>query len=405
MSPGSREGSGEGPLDPRPAGVPPVGSELSVDSAVPPELALRDSEQALRESEARYRSLFANMLEGFAYCRMIFEEGEPRDFVYLDVNEKFDDLTGLRDVVGKRVTEIIPGIRESNPEIFEIYGRVALTGTPEWFETYLDGMGWLSISVYSPEREHFVAVFENITERKRAESALRDSELALRESMDILARVNEQRRELLVRLVDAQEDERAAIAEDLHDDSIQVMTAVGMRLASLLRSGSEEERTETLRKLEETVSAAIARLRRLVFELRPRVLDEEGLAAALRAYLDHLGPEVEFASHVDNGLASEPSPQARVILYRITQEALANVRKHARATHVTVTIEHRDDGSLVRVADDGVGFDPTSVAPQRPGHLGLAAMRERAEMVQGWCKVESVPGAGTTVEFWVPQEV
>ncbi len=386
MSPDSREGPDDGPLR-------------------DPEQALRESIEELRESEARYSSLFANMLEGFAYCRMIFEDGEPRDFVYIDVNKKFDELTGLRDVVGKRVTEVIPGIRESNPELFEIYGRVSLTGTPEWFETYLDDMGWLSISVYSPVREHFVAVFENITERKRAESALRDSEQALRESMDVLARVNEQRRELLARLVDAQERERAAIAEDLHDDSIQVMTAVGMRLASLLRSGSDEERTETLRKLEETVSAAIARLRRLVFELRPRVLDEEGLAAALRAYLDHLGPEVDFASHVDSRSASEPGPRARVILYRITQEALVNVRKHAQATHVTVTIESRDDGSLVRVADDGVGFDPTSVASQRPGHLGLAAMRERAEMAGGWCKVETVLDAGTTVEFWVPQEV
>jgi signal transduction histidine kinase len=239
-------------------------------------------------------------------------------------------------------------------------------------------------------REHFVAVFENITERKRAESALR--------------KANERRGELLARLIDSQEKERAAIAEDIHDDSIQVMTAVGMRLASLLRSGSEEERQDTLRKLEETVSAAIARLRRLVFELRPRVLDEEGLAAALRTYLDHLGPEVEFESHVENRLASEPSSQTRVISYRITQEALANVRKHAHATHVTVTIEPHDDGSLVRVADDGVGFDLTSVASQSPGHLGLAAMRERAEMVGGWCKVESVPGAGTTVEFWVPQD-
>jgi two-component system, cell cycle sensor histidine kinase and response regulator CckA len=133
------------------------------------------SEEALRESEERYRSLFENMPEGLAYCQMFFEDGKPQDFVYLDVNDSFERLTGLKEVVGKKVTEVIPGIRESNPELFEVYGRVALTGNPERFETYVDPLGiWFSISAYSSERECFVAVFDNITERKRAEEALRN---------------------------------------------------------------------------------------------------------------------------------------------------------------------------------------------------------------------------------------
>ena len=119
---------------------------------------------SLRQSEERYRSLFDNMLDGFAYCKMFFEDGKPQDFVYLDVNDAFERLTGLKNVIGKKVTEVIPGIKESNPELFEIYGRVALTGNPERFETYVDSLGiWFSISVYSTEREHFVAVFDNIT--------------------------------------------------------------------------------------------------------------------------------------------------------------------------------------------------------------------------------------------------
>jgi PAS domain S-box-containing protein len=146
------------------------------------------AEEQLRQSEGRYRSLFENMREGFAYCRMLYEDGVPRDFVYLEVNPSFERLTGLRGVAGKRVSEVIPGIRESNPELFEVYGRVALTGAPERLETYVERLGsWLSISVYGPRKEHFVAVFDNITERKRAEAALRQSERlyrAIGESID-----------------------------------------------------------------------------------------------------------------------------------------------------------------------------------------------------------------------------
>jgi PAS domain S-box-containing protein len=135
------------------------------------------AEDALHESEGLYRSLFENMLNGFAYCRMLFDQDQPQDFIYLDVNKAFETQTGLKNVVGKRVSEVIPGIRESDPELFEVYGRVARTGQPEFVETYVDALGmWFSISVYSPQTEHFVAVFNVVTERKQAEQRLRESE-------------------------------------------------------------------------------------------------------------------------------------------------------------------------------------------------------------------------------------
>ena len=137
----------------------------------------KKAENARRESEERYRSLFDNMLEGFAYCQMIFAEGRPQDLLYLNVNNAFEKLTGLKNVVGRKITEVIPGIKEANPELIEIYGRVSLTGKPERFEDYFEPLkAWLSISVYSPEKGYFVAIFENITERKRAEETLRESE-------------------------------------------------------------------------------------------------------------------------------------------------------------------------------------------------------------------------------------
>jgi PAS domain S-box-containing protein len=122
------------------------------------------------------RLLFDNMLEGYAYCRIILDDtGQPDDFVYVDVNRAFSRLTGLADVVGKRVTEVIPDIKDSNPEVLETYGRVARTGEPEQFEVDLEQLGIvLNISVFRPEPDHFVAVFEDITERRRAEKRLED---------------------------------------------------------------------------------------------------------------------------------------------------------------------------------------------------------------------------------------
>lgn len=135
-------------------------------------------EEILRESEYRYRSLFENMLDGFAYCKMLFdEENRPTDFVYLAVNKAFERLTGLHDVIGKRVTAVIPGVKELSPELFEIYGRVALTGKPEEFEIDFKPLNlWLSVSAYGIEKGCFVAVFDNITARKRLEEKSRQAQ-------------------------------------------------------------------------------------------------------------------------------------------------------------------------------------------------------------------------------------
>lgn len=157
--------------------------------------AMRQAEEALRKSEQRYRSLFDNMLNGFAYCRMHYDRGWPVDFTYLVVNSAFEVLTGFKDVAGKKVSEVIPGLHESDPNLLEIYGRVASTGKPERFEMYVKAMEmWFSISVYSPQKEDFVAVFDVITERKQAEEELRASEERYRAlieaSSQVLYRMN-----------------------------------------------------------------------------------------------------------------------------------------------------------------------------------------------------------------------
>jgi PAS domain S-box-containing protein len=129
-------------------------------------------ERNLCKSELQYQDLFKNMHAGLAHCRMIYEDEKPADFIYLSVNPAFSQITGLNGVVGKRVTEVIPGIKALHPELFEIYGKVAREGKPRRFEYHLEtSKVWLSVSAYSPAKGYFVTTFENITERKLAENS------------------------------------------------------------------------------------------------------------------------------------------------------------------------------------------------------------------------------------------
>jgi PAS domain S-box-containing protein len=155
--------------------------------------------EALEKSEQEYCSLFSNMIDGFAYCQMIFDEkNNPIDFIYLRINDAFEKITGLKrdSVIGKKATIAIPGIKEANPELFEIYGRVALTGQKEKFEAYLKSLNtWLQVSVYCPRKGYFAVIFEDTTKRKLVEEELKASEkkyeTTFEASMDALMLLDE----------------------------------------------------------------------------------------------------------------------------------------------------------------------------------------------------------------------
>ena len=235
-------------------------------------------------------------------------------------------------------------------------------------------------------------VMTDITAQKHAEEQLRSS-------LEEVRRMVAQRRELAQLIETAQEEERRRIAADIHDDPIQVMSAVDMRL-QLMLARPERVDAHEIGELAEELRSAIDRLRNLLFELRPVALDLEGLTPAIAMYLEHSAKETGWSWEVIDELDEEPAADERVSFYRIAQEAVSNARKHANATHLDVRLTSVDGGLLLRIVDDGDGFESSEKPP--PGHLGLATVTERAELAGGWCKLRSSVGEGTVLECWMP---
>jgi PAS domain S-box-containing protein len=358
----------------------------------------QQAETALRESEARFRRLADGAPDLVFRYRLLPTPG----FEY--VSQAAETMTGYAPEEFLADDQLIFRIIHPDdlPLLAELLRDFSREHTLRWVAR--DGhVVWTEqrfVDV-SDEQGRVVAV-EGIA---RDVSDRVESDRHLRESLEALRRSSEDRQHLLARLVKAHEEERERVANDIHDDSIQIMTAVGLRLAVLRGQVGSPAAEQTLSNAEEIVAQAIRRLRRLLFELRPMSLDNSGLVAALRDHLRLMqepdGPEFS----IDDRLGREPPPESRTILYRIAQEALTNVRKHARADLVSITLESQGEGIRMSIRDDGVGFDPASPPDGGLGHFGLPTMRERAALAGGWLRIETAPGAGTTVEFWIPRSV
>lgn len=212
---------------------------------------------------------------------------------------------------------------------------------------------------------------------------------------------------LLKKIVRTQEDERKRIARDIHDHIGQQMTGLQLRLQYLLdKFENDPSLTAEIAKLQEITNEIDSEVDFLAWELRPSVLDDLGLVAAVRNFVD------EWSAHFSIPAALETIaldgkhllPEIEINLYRVTQEALNNIAKHAQAANVTVLLERRDGDITLIVEDDGVGFEPSvkAVATGNDRGMGLLGMKERAELVGGTFDIESEPGKGTTVYVRVP---
>jgi len=216
-------------------------------------------------------------------------------------------------------------------------------------------------------------------------------------AVDLSERVS---RDALRRVVDAQELERARLARELHDETGQALTSILLGLKHLDDVIETDDAREATAALRELVVTTLQDVRRLAVELRPSALDDFGLVPAIERLAGTLAEQSELVVDLEARLGEQRLPaEAETALYRIVQEALTNVVKHASARRVSITLVRKEGFAVVVVEDDGLGFDPRTT---RTGSLGFVGMRERVELVGGRLTVESAPGAGTTIAAEVP---
>lgn len=233
-----------------------------------------------------------------------------------------------------------------------------------------------------------IGISRDITELKASQQALQD--------------LADERQTLLDRLVQAQEDERARIAADVHDDSVQALAAVQLRLGLLRHKIGQSAPTllPGVDQVRQTVSEATTRLRHLLFDLESPAARTD-LATALRQAAAYVFEGSDIQWSLTGDLQADLPLAARVTAYRVAKEGMVNARKHASAHQVSISLRRDESGVEVTVADDGVGVDPDRLE-RLPGHLGLASVRDRARVAGGWVRLESRSGGGAQLRCWLP---
>jgi signal transduction histidine kinase len=245
----------------------------------------------------------------------------------------------------------------------------------------------------------FLRAFQVENDRKIAE--LQEARLHEAQQREAL------RGELFRRVVAAQESERQRIARDLHDETGQALTAVGLGLRGLADKVGPRNKpaAETLRRLQTLTADSLRELQRIISDLRPAHLDDLGLGAAVRWYAGRLEELTSLTVHVEiQGEERTLDEAVRITIFRLIQEALNNIIKHAQASYVDVGLTFNDNAARIRVRDNGIGFDLALVRLSRAGRasLGLAGMEERAALLGGEVEIQSQPGYGTEIEAVIP---
>ena len=388
----------------------------------------RRSERALRESEERFRLLVQGVQEyGIFHL-------DPSGNV-VSWNAGAARLMGYRaeEIVGKHISVFYPkdDVENGMPESNLAEASRAGQAEEEGWRVRKDGSRfWANVLLTALRggQRGYAQLTRDMTERREREEALTRAkellELRVEQRAAVLTRVNEelrveiaerrhaeeqfketldQLRALAARLQSVREEERASIAREIHDELGQACTAIKMDLA-LIGHKITRRQTQLRAKIESSmrlVDDMIVTLRRIASDLRPRTLDDLGLAAALEWQGQEFEKRTGIKCHLV--LPQEPlnlDPERSTAIFRIFQESLTNVTRHAQATGVEATLEIAEDQLIFRVHDNGKGFDPEEAKAKKS--LGLVGMQERALLLQGEVRIEGIPGSGTTMILRIP---
>ncbi len=415
----------------------------------PYELLFRD----LKLSKERYQSLFDHMINGFADHEMVFDQnGNPVDYRYLEVNHAFELLTGFTNVVGKRATQVIPGIENDPANWIQVYGKVAVTGKPVRYENYSQQLNkWYYVIVYSIVKNRFVTIFEDISERKAiqeeiiqqkeklhaSQQALKDAnielenkvrertanlagmvdsletEVALRRQAEddltlantqLTARAN-QLRELMGKLTRAEQKERKRLAKVLHDGLQQHMVLAKFQLGGISRQLKDTDLKQAVLKIESVMGEAIQMSRSLSADLIPPVLRKDGLAAGLKWIERRMKEHYNFTVDLCIDTNVELPEDASILVFESLRELLFNAVKHAGVAGSKVHLKNLNGTHMqIIVSDEGGGFNPPDVtfSGGTGTGFGLFSIQERIGLIGGVFEIDSTPGKGSRFVLTIP---
>ena len=247
---------------------------------------------------------------------------------------------------------------------------------------------------------------QEIAHRKTAEAALKKSERHYSELLEQSEQLQEQLRQLSRQILSAQEEERREISRELHDVIAQTLTGINVRLAALSKEAATNTKglDRNIARTQRLVEKSVDIVHRFARELRPAVLDDLGLIPALHSFMKNFTTRTGVRTQLTAFAGVEEMETARrTVLFRVAQEALTNVARHAKASRVKVSLQKMADGVCMKIEDDGKSFQVERTLHANGGkRLGLLGMRERLEMVGGKFGVESAPGQGTTITAQIP---